>query len=282
MDKRQVNFLNYRKWYDRLEVIYEMMRQVRNREIAVINPFKKQEAIRMIRINNAQQFTDVMKWINADKRPWNWYMSLASYKEGIPLQTFNMEQRDNKEWNSTHWKSIDNFDFLIDFDCDDHDGVSFCQQDVLAVSALLNTVPHSVRYSGMGYHIMVPGQYMPKATYDPDAKNNYFDMLRDILVSLKRNHSDFIDTGCHDPRRVAKIPYSLALYEDDNYVCWPMRTVREIGGLKSINYLSSAVLCDMEPMRNRGVPLLNMEKKASLEPFKAVLGAKWKRYQHGN
>jgi hypothetical protein len=129
----------------------------------------------------------------------------------------------------------------------------------------------------MGYHIVVPGQSMPKLTYDPDARDNYYDMLGSLLNALRRKMSDFIDTGCHDPRRVAKVPYSLALYEDDNYVCWPLRTVRELDK-KPINYLSSAVLCDMEPMRNRGIPHLNMEKNINFKVFQDLFGSKWKRY----
>jgi hypothetical protein len=275
---QSVNFLNYIKWYDNIEVVYEMMRCMRDKEVAVINPFKKAECIRNIKINNAQQVYDVGKWINADKRTWNWYVSLAAYKEGIPNQTFNMEERDNTKWNEEHWKHIRHFDFLIDFDCDTHDLVKEAKLDVLRVSNLLSTIPHSIRYSGMGYHILIPGEYMPQGlSYDPDAEDNYYDMLHDLLEAIRRKHSDFVDTGCHDPRRVVKIPYSLALYEDDNYVCWPLRTVRELDK-DPISYLSSSVLREFEPVRNRGVPLLNMEKKVDYTPFKLLLGKKWDKY----
>lgn len=272
------NFFNYRKWYDNIEVAYEMMRCMRNKEVVVINPFKKDEAIRNIRINNAQQFFEVQKWINADKRTWNWYISLANYKEGIPYQSFDMEKRDNAEWNKEHWKSIKDFDFLIDFDCDDHEDIGFVRQDVLAVSHLFSLIPHSIRYSGMGYHIVIPGEYMPKGLpYDPEASPNYYDMLYEMLKRLKKSYSDFIDTGCHDARRVSKCPYSIALYEDDNYVCWPMRTLKEMD-LEPINFLTSAVLSDCEPIRNRGVPLLNYGCDVSLDAFKTLLGSKYKRF----
>jgi len=271
------NFANYRLWYNRLDVIYEILKYAKNRELAVINPFIKKEAIRMIKLNTAQQFGDISKWINMNKRTWNLYTSLAVYKNGIPNQTFNMEKRDSKEWNLNHWKEIKHFDFLIDFDCDSHDMIAYAKEDVKRVSNFFNGIPHSIRYSGMGYHIMISGEYMPKITFNPDEKDNYFDFLRECLVQLRRQFSDFIDTGCHDPRRVAKLPYSLALYENDNYVCWPLRTLRELEQ-NSINYLSGAVLNDFEPMRDRGVPLLNIEKEASLKAFKQLLGNKYKRF----
>ena len=267
-------------WYRRLDVIFEMMKYVHNREVCVINPFKKQEAIRMIKINNAQQFGAIAKWINLNRRTWNFYNSLAVYKEGIPEQTFNMEKRDNKKWNKEHWKHIKHFDFLIDLDCDAHSEVTHVKPDVTAISTLLNTIPHSIRYSGMGYHIIIPGEYMPDITFDPEAKNNYFDFLRELLVALRRKYSDFVDTGCHDPRRVCKIPYSLALYEDDNYVCYPLRTLRELDKLP-INYLTGDINASGEPIRNRGIPLINFEKNVSYNAFKSLLGTKYKRFKIG-
>jgi hypothetical protein len=279
---KQSNFANYQLWYSNLEVIYEIMKSSKNREVVVINPFKKNECIRMIRLNNAQQFSDIAKWINMDKRTWNFYASLATYKDGIPYQTFNMEERDNKAWNEEHWKHIESFDFLIDFDCDTHDEIGLFSDDVLMVSDFFKDIPHSIRFSGMGYHIIIPGAYMPKVTFDINQKFNYFDMLHDLLVALKRRFSDSIDTGCHDPRRVSKLPYSLALYEDDNYVCWPLRTKKELDNTH-INYLSGAVLKDFEPIKNRGVPLLNLEQNSTVKPFKELLGTKWKRYiKNGN
>lgn len=271
-------FLNYQKWYNNLAVIYEIMKIVKNREVVVINPFIKKEAIRMIKINNAQQFFEVAKWINMDKRTWNFYYSLAEYENGIPDQTFNMEKRSNLKWNKNHHTHIKHFDFLIDFDCDSHQLTPLLKQDVLSVSKLFNSIPHSIRYSGMGYHIVIQGEYLPKLSYDPDVKNNYFDFLRECLMALKRQYSDFVDTGCHDSRRVMKIPYSLALFDDDNYVCYPFRTVKEVD-LDPLNFSTRAVLNDCEPIKNRGVPLLNNHEKGSLEPFKQLLGAtKYRRF----
>lgn len=270
------NLVNYRIWYKNLNVLYEMMRCVYNREVVVINPFKKSEAIRCIRVNNAQQWEGIFKWINFDRRTWNFYYSLAKYKEGIPYQTFNMEERDNTAWNKEHWKHIEAFDMLIDLDCDSHDSVSLCKNDVKAISDFL-TIPHSVRYSGMGYHIIIPGEFMPKLSFNPDDQDNYFDFMYDCLIALKRKFSDFVDTGCHDPRRVVKIPYSLALYEDDNYVCYPLRTLRELS-LEPLNYLSSAVINDLEPIRQRGIPLIKEEQVVSFDCFKKLLGNKWKKY----
>jgi hypothetical protein len=272
------NIANYRIWYSNLEPIYEMMKIGKNRELAVINPFKKSEAIRCIRVDNAQQFMAVLKWINFDKRTWNFYYSLAKYKNGIPKQTFNMEERDNTAWNKEHWKEIESFDFLIDFDCNSHEEIEAIKPEVKAVSDLLCNIPHSIRYSGMGYHIVIPGEYMPKGiSFDPEAKNNYFDFLYELLLALKKHYCDWIDTGCHDPRRVVKIPYSLALYEDENYVCWPLRTHKELE-LSPNHHLTSNVLASYEPIRNRGLPLLNLEKTIDYIAFKRLLGAKYKRF----
>ena len=278
----------YLDHYTKTEVVFEIVKQLYGRETVFIDPFDKSKATRNMRIHNISHWNEVTKWIGMYKRPYNIYYSLAKYKQGIPYQILNHQKRDNTEWNNTCWKQIETFDFLIDFDADNDTHAESLKQDVLKVSNLLNDVPHSIRFSGCGFHIIVPGQYMPQGlSYDPELETSYFTLLHDLLTALQRNYCGYIDLACTDSRRVVKIPYSLACYEEGAYVCYPYFKHSEISEILIPQFTTSWILSSTSSIRNRGVPILNLEKVNESDPSSAMravclklLGVKkWSKYE---
>ena len=280
----------YLDYYSRTEIVFEIVKQLYGRETVFIDPFDKSKATRLMKIHSIQDYGIVTKWVGFWKRPYNIYYSLAKYKQGIPYQVLNHDKRKelNKEWNEVeHWKNIDTFDFLIDFDGEDWKHAEQLKPDVLKVSELLKDVPHSIRFSGCGFHIIVPGQYMPQGlSYDPELETSYFTLLHDLLTALQRNYCGYIDLACTDSRRVVKIPYSLACYEEGAYVCYPYFKHSEISEILIPQFTTSWILSSTASIRNRGVPVLNLERVNDADPSAAMrkvcstlLGNKWKKYE---
>jgi len=286
MDELEMKSLmgEYLDHYTKTEVVFEIVKQLYNRETVFIDPFDKSKATRLMKIHSIQHWQQVTKWVGAYKRPYNIYYSLAKYRQGIPNQVFNHEQRkiNNKEWNEgEHWKNIETFDFLIDFDGDDEKHCEEIKKDVLAVSNVLKEVPHSIRFSGNGFHIIVPGQFMPQGlSYNPELETNYYSLLADILSKLKKDYSGVIDLACVDSRRVVKVPYSVACYEDGCKMCWPYFKYSEINEIKISQFVPTWIFSSTSSIKNRGISLFNQEKNnKTLETIKLLLGKKWDKYK---
>ena len=279
MNDTMSDYLEYKTWYNKSYIILEIVKQLKNRETCFIDSRDKRIALRCLKIHNLNHWNTIKKWSNFDQHLYNIYYSLARYKDGIPNQTLNISKRDNTEWNKEHWKHIETFDFLIDFDADNEEHAQELKRDVMAVSNILQ-VPHSIRYSGMGYHIIIRGEYMPKLSYNPDDKNCYFDLVAELLKSLKKNYCGFIDLSTCDSRRVVKIPYSLANYENEQYVCYPYRKHSEIITIHPKQHTPSWILNSTDQIMYRGVPEINMDTQARIKAtMKAILGKKWGKYE---
>ena len=281
-------------WYTRIEILFELIKQTKNREVVFIESIAREDgrkpAIRNLRVHTVQHFEEISKFIGLYKKCYNCYYSLATFRQGLPYQTLNMKERDNTEWNNTCWKDIIDFDMLIDFDCDNDKQCEEVKKDVIEVSNIFKDVPHSIAFSGCGFHITIESKYIPKPKnypewYNIEADINFFDLWYELLDKLKRTYGVIDKTIC-DTRRVSKLKYSLAIYDDSTYVCYPYFKHSEISEILIPQFTTSWILSSTSSIRNRGVPILNLERVNDADPSSAMravckklLGKKWDKYE---
>jgi hypothetical protein len=84
-----------------------------------------------------------------------------------------------------------------------------------------------LRFSGDGFHFIIPYIKLgldERKSFDPSVEDNIYNLYKRIALRLKEEYSELIDESVYDGRRVAKLPYSLALYPHGSYVCLPFNT----------------------------------------------------------
>lgn len=248
-----------RNWYKRSDVKFQLIKYTFNREFALLVPsfigdmkdsnsfgelLYKKYSIRMLKCHNVQHLDYILNRgirMFEKKIPFNFYYSLAKYRNGIPNQTFNLSLRDNEEWAKMHHKEMIAYDFLIDVDSGTHEDIDYAHDTARRIIDYFDklTVPYELRFSGMGFHIVIPYAYFHSSllTFNPQDDNNIYQLYSRIAKMLKAKFSDMLDTGIYDSRRVCKIPYSLALYDDKVYMCSP---------LNDRKYFDDFFLCDYE------------------------------------
>jgi len=261
---RAWTFKDIRDWYSRADVKFEIIKQTFKRETAFLVPkFIEDEdmsrsSVRMLKIHNVPHLEVSIKATRMMERevPYNMYFSLARYFDGIPNQHLNFATRDNTSWNHEHFKSMSWFDMLIDIDCG-IDNIDYGWSSVMDMAKYFDalSVPYSVRFSGGGFHIVIPGQYFPRNTsFDPKDANNIYKMQIKIAKHLYEHRTELIDLSIYDSRRIAKIPYSLAVYKDDIFVCHPFNSIEE---LRAFNPNDLRIWDYPHEIRNRGVKVFN-------------------------
>jgi len=263
-----INFYNYINWYWKPSVKFELIRTLRNRELALLNPnwltaehpeLRKQN-VRMLRCHSVQHFDFILKSLNVYvmKKTYNFYYTLAKYINGIPYQTMDLKNRDNEEWKNTkHFEEMIGYDFLIDIDAREENEMNDAYESagILKKEFDILSVPYELRFSGFGFHFIIPAIYMPKLSFFKNEKNNIYQVCHLIAKRLNKKYSEMIDLKIYDSRRLCKLPYSLALYEDVNYVCTPILTNREFNDFKIYNYTPKTIKYSIE---NRGTHIFNM------------------------
>lgn len=259
---------DYPLWYKLPPVKFELIKHTFNREIMFGKPKWSKKAgntVRMIRIHNVQHLD---LWINQlnimdNLRDVNLYYSLAKYKDGIPMGSLYLKNRDFGNWIEDHWKQMMGYDFLLDIDADDHETLKYAFHSAKNIKKFFDDckVPYYLRFSGCGFHFLISHQFLPKLSFDPKEDINIYKYCKEIALKLYDKYSELIDTGIYDSRRVTKIPYSISLYEKQNYLCLPFLTHLEFEHFK---------LDNMKPtffygkLKNRGETLFNSDGNLNL------------------
>jgi hypothetical protein len=193
----------------------------------------KKNSARMLKVHSVQHLTSVMGYglrLWEKRIPFNIYYSLAKYKEGIPNQSFNFAERDNSEWNKEgNVLNMESYDFLIDIDAGSHEDVMMAHESTRLIIDFFNTknIPFELRFSGKGFHIIIPYRYFNISEakeflcFNPEEKKNVYALYSAIAKALSKEFSEMIDIKIYDSRRICKIPFSLACYENDVFVCYP-------------------------------------------------------------
>lgn len=243
MEKSEA-LLIMQKWYARLDVVYELcFNSFVRRECAVLTPkiFKEQcrlTGVRYLRILSAKGFDYAMNQMVKYKQfecPLNIYYSLARYKKGLPQMSciLKLRGKEIEQWNERYVNEIEAYDCLIDFDADSHQEMDIAKESARNVITFLDAknIPYHLRFSGMGYHIIIPHEAFLCVPhhFNPYENNdeNIYRIYNNITQFFHDEFSEMVDVGLHDSRRVVKAPYSLALYDDGAFVCWEFHSREE-------------------------------------------------------
>jgi len=233
-------------WYSRSDVKFEIIKSLYKREFACLIPSWvtsqdiKRTSTRMLKCHNVQHFDYLInKSLRMFERnlPYNLYYSLARYQDGIPQQTANYSIRDNSEFEQKHFEYMNGYDFLIDIDAGSHDDIMEAHFSTEKIVEFFNknNIPFELRFSGKGFHIVIPYKYfdacflekqrLGELSFNPKQEFNIYSVYSRIAKALQKKFSEMIDLKIYDSRRVCKIPFSLALYENEIYVCYPFETL---------------------------------------------------------
>lgn len=232
----------YCEWYKNLQVFYLMSKSTFRREVMIYhkdNPYK----FRNLRAHNSYQLQYIAKFFSMmshGRKPYNLYYSLARFKEGIPKRQPLLNQKDEncgELWKGECWKHMEAYDFVVDIDSPSHDDFYMIREGAVSLAKWLKhtKVPFQLRFSGMGFHFVVPYEYFEHLgfSFEPFTENNIYVVFRKIAEQLKDMFSDFIDLKIYEHRRVLKIPYSLAVYpgvilKRQVLVCLPLFSIDEL------------------------------------------------------
>lgn len=213
-------------WYKSDFVKFNIIKYTFNREFALAysKATKKYNSIfeRNLRLHNTQAIDFFCYKYNLYGRKVNWYYSLAKYTNGVPMRTFTEGDKIvTDEWKKIHWRKMVGYDFVIDIDSK-HDA-SF---DYVFLSAQLikkflddKDFKYEVRFSGNGFHFIVPYQYFTAFSLDPYSHRSVYKYLYSVALKLFNHKTEMVDLKVYDSRRLIKLPYSLTYYDHGIYVC---------------------------------------------------------------
>ena len=283
--KEQLTYSLIQQWYSLASVKFEMIKFLYNREFSLLIPnFIKDEdikkrSVRNLKVHSVQHFDFNLKATDMFKKetPYNFYYSMSRYQIGIPNQTLNFAERDNSGWNENCYKEMVSYDFMIDVDAPDFNNMQVAYENAINIKKLFNklNVPYELRYSGMGFHFIIPYKFLPQdLTFNPDGEDTLYQFLSKLTKCLYNECGEFIDLNICDHRRLCKLPYSLALYENDAFVCSPFLNETEFDNFKLSNYNIKNYPFDI---KQRGTKLFN--EQGSL--FKLLLHFNLNKYIKG-
>jgi hypothetical protein len=231
---------NYPGYYTCKSIKYFISQQTLNREMMVLDKSKPNSAVRMLKCHNTNHFDyhflkGSTNFLKQKFFKFNIYMSVAKYKKGIPNQTvLAYNRKDNKEfidmnedWKLNHWRQMSAYDFYIDVDAPEFEYLDYARDMTIKIFEYFDehAIPYQLYFSGMGFHIKIPYEFFAWTgwSFNPDAKDNIYKKYKEIAKIFHDKFGELIDLSIYDPRRVIKVPYSLAYYDRDNiFVCSPI------------------------------------------------------------
>lgn len=236
-------------YYSNFNVQYYFLHYLNNREFAFFPAKTKYSDNRMtkrnLRVHNIQGF---QFWLNRmhffDSKNINYncvnfYYSLATFKNGLPMtDPKNISLTvDKAEWNANAYKEIVAYDMVIDIDSGTHEEIDFAIDSAKMIKRLFDSykIPYYLRFSGMGFHFVIPYRFFPLIlSLNPHDKTNIYSYMSKIGDMMHDDLSELVDLGVYDSRRVLKIPYSLAIYENETYLCQPINDFKkfDINGMR--------------------------------------------------
>lgn len=238
----QKGWNNYMNWYFAPQIKFKLIPYLKNREFALMIPKNyphPERSTRLMKVTNVQSldfFYDVTG-MKSKKTFYNFFCSVARYNNGIPSLPYDLDiRRKAKEvWNKEHWQSITGYDFFLDID-GKHEDFEMTKFSAIEVKKWFdeNNIPHKLRFSGKGFHFLIPFEhmmpYIPDNWYsfDPNRHKNIYRLFGRVAAFISDNISEMVDKQIYDPRRVIKIPYSLAVYDLGFFVCLPINSNDEL------------------------------------------------------
>jgi len=264
-------------WYRRADVKFELIKQLYKREFALLVPSWikdadiKKRSTRMLKVHNVGHLDFVLKALefHEKKTPYNFYYSLAQYYDGIPNQDLNFTRRKengiNEDWKYRHETEMKGFDFLLDIDAGGHEDILFAYESAKLIKQFYdnNDCPYILRFSGKGFHFVIPYHYLPQFSLEGFQDKTQYMYYSMIAKRLYEKFSELIDLSIYDSRRVCKLSYSIANYEDNSYVAYPFGTNKEFEDFRLRDFEVSNF---DKPIYRRGEHVFNM----SMSPQKML------------
>jgi len=245
---------------------FEIIKFTFNREVAILSPSwvtnkdHQRRSTRNFRCHNANHVDVILQNIVKafkDPFPFNMYYSIAKYQDGLPKFSPNLQLRDTSQWNKEHYLHMTSYDFFIDIDAPDHSNVIHAHDDAIRISAFLNTynVPYELRFSGCGFHIIIPHEYFETLhkSFDPNKENNIYTFYKQLAIWFSDQFTEFIDLNVYDSRRLCKLPYTIVQYENLNVMCLPFTSNEAFLNFKILD----AYIENIPYIRGRGTRVFN-------------------------
>jgi len=236
-------------WYKTPAIKFEMIRHLYKRESSYLIPKWVGEnnvhykTIRTIKLHNVGHIDATMDAWNFFDKLYNLYYSIGTYQNGVPHGTLNLKERDVRWWVGEHHKYMTGYDFFIDIDSPSHGENDMYHAWVSANSVKdlfdEHDIPYELRFSGCGFHFIIPYEYLVKGMenpFDPSNENSVYVKYAKIARWLFENVSQMVDIGIYDSRRLCKVPHSLSVYEDEIYVCLPINSDAQFDNFKVKDY----------------------------------------------
>lgn len=281
-EKRDNRRENIEEYYYRLDVQYEIVKQLKNRECAILVPSwvedynSKRKSVRNLKVHSPQYLQQAIKRLNFNNKKnyemYNLYGSVGVYKNGVPFTTLQLSNRDTTDWKRNHYKSMIGYDFFLDIDAGSSTDVKFALKSAVMICDYLTVFecPYSLRFSGRGFHIIIPYNYFKYNDFDPSNENSIYKKYYKIAKYLHDKFSEMIDLKIYDSRRVFKLAYSLSHYRQQSYICWPFESMHELDNFEIEDYTLSAL--KTKKVRGRGVWIFNENgnTKRLLQEIKGV------------
>jgi hypothetical protein len=274
-----MDYAPYFEWYKSAPVKFEIIKFLKNREFALLSKVTPERSTRTLRCHSVQHYdvilNEILK-IEQKKSIFNFYYSLATYTNGLPYQNPNLSQRNNGEWISRHYEEMCAYDFLLDIDCDSQQEISYAYESAGLVKTFFDKInmPYELRFSGCGFHFVTPYKYFTglKKSLNPNDEDSIYALYIRLAGFISAYVSELVDKTIYDSRRICKLPYSIAVYEDKMYVCMPFLNDKDF-----YNFDISAFELDrveLSAIRGRGnyvfnsmgniVKLLNLVEKSEM------------------
>jgi len=223
--------IDYIEWYNNSNVLFCMRPYTYRREVAFLSKTEGYPTLRPIRCSNTQDLRyQIDSHIKYRDHEYNIYTSVAKYSSiDRDLIWFpNKVLRDN--WRQNYWKFMIDYDFFIDIDLQSHNDFDIGKMEVIKIQNFLisNKVPHELRFSGMGFHIVILNETPDKNFKLFDENNIYTEYCNLAKKLIKLLDLKFLDLKIYDARRLIKCPYTLACYGKTKYVCKPIHSTEEL------------------------------------------------------
>jgi len=269
-------------WYKSPPIKFEIIKFLYNREMAVINKSDDggKVTIRMLKCHNVQSFDFICDYILKMEQPdrlFNFYYSLAKYTNGIPNQDWRLQDRNNAEWTNHHWEQMESYDFLLDIDAGGFEELDYAYESAVEIKEFFDDkrIPYYLRFSGCGYHFVIPYKYLPQElNFNPfKTIDNIYKYCSRLGRMFHDDFSEMVDYKIYDSRRICKIPYSLSIYPKEDYamMCFPFINDEQMKIINNNYRLLNYENLIPEANKQRGNYLFNADGKKNLELFNEVI-----------
>jgi hypothetical protein len=214
--------MNYNEYYVNSFVLTNMVQSMAFRESAFLS-FDDTPSVRNVVVRDVSELLKNMKAFHFFSRKYNIYSSVARFdfaqlrKDHIfpPFSFYPKIRKNQRQIFNEHAKDyIIAYDFVLDFDVVDDFQTTYNEVKLMKNQYDLRHIPYILKFTGKGFHIIVPDKYLPVRKDKPG-------FCKALATSFKEIYDlSSLDLNIYDARRVVKTPYSLDI--KTNLVCLPL------------------------------------------------------------